>query len=313
MPKYLRKVIKISAADSPNVRVALAQQARGEKPTGDSVVPGVIDWATYQHRRLTWDQVRQCVGLDGEFYEGAENLLYPPEWLNKAEQYAQEIQIRKMGHATSLGIDTAEGGDDTSWAVCSEKGLHELISMKTPDTSVIVGRTIGIMQRYGINPDNVMLDQGGGGKEHADQLRARGYPVHVVSFGESVAPEPVRFLKPWEEKQDDRRERFTFKNRRAQMYWMLHLRLDPLNAEQPFAIPAEYTELRRQLAVMPLWYDEEGRIMLPPKNRRPGAQQTTIKTISEMLGRSPDDADALVLAVYAMDPGSKPVTLRPMF
>lgn len=309
---YLRKVIRISADDSPNVRVAQAQMAKGLEPTGEVVVPGVIDWNTYKQRRRTWDKVRACIGLDGMFYEGAEVLLYPPDWLNESEKRARDINIRSVGRAEAIGIDTAEGGDNTVWSIVSKQGLIEQISFKTPDTAIITGRTIALIQKYAVDPNNVMFDQGGGGQEHADRLRYQGYKVRTVSFGESVIPDPVRHLKPFDTKQHERRERYTFKNRRAQMYWLLHLALDPINNHDdrnnptPFAIPAEYTELRRQLAVMPMWYDDEGRVFLPPKQRRPGAQTTSLPTISEMLGCSPDEADSLVLAMYAMDPGSRP-------
>lgn len=314
---YLRRVIRIGATDSPNVRLALAQQKQGREPTEEVLVPGVIDWPTYQQRRRTWDKVRQCIGLDGEFYEGAETLLYPPDWLNVAELYAEQKSLLKSKQGTSIGVDTAEGGDKTSWAVCSDQGLLHLESQQTPDTSIITGRTIALMREYGVDPKRVVFDQAGGGQEHADRLKQQGYPVKYVSFGESVLPEPVRYLKPWEDKQYERKERYSYKNRRAQMYWLLHLRLDPINTEHRFGIPSgsngeQYAELRRQLSVMPLWFDQEGRIVMMPKRKPPGSN-STLPCLMDMLGRSPDEADALVLAVYAMDPGSSAIVVSPMF
>lgn len=314
--------------DSPNVQLALAQQAKGLEPTGDLVVEGVLSWELYQHRRRTWDKVRQCIGLDGQFYEGAETLLYPPDWLNTAAEVARKQNLQRPGG--TIGVDTAEGGDNTSWAVMDEFGLKRLISLKTPDTVVITGRTIALMQEYGIEAENVMFDQGGGGQEHADRLRYQGYEVGTVSFGESVAPEPVRYMQPWEEKIHDRRERFSFKNRRAQMYWMLHLRLNPGTPENPypynnsipFAIPSEtgnhteeehLTELRRQLAVMPKMWDDEGRVVMPPKRKKAGVVNSSVVSLEERLGCSPDEADAVVLSVYAMDPGATQVILTSMF
>lgn len=318
--KYLRKVIKISAKDSPNVQVALEQEARGQQPTMEVVLPGVLSYELYKHRRLTWDPVRQCISLDGEFYEGAQVLLYPPAWLDAAEAYARTQPRRRAGEA--MGVDTAEGGDSTCWCVVDAKGIINLISMKTPDTSIITGRTIALMREYGVNPKKVYFDQGGGGQEHADRLRSQGYPVQDVSFGEGVAPEPVRHLKPFDEKKHDRREKFTYRNRRSQMYWLLRLRLDPGAPDeegeaypwfkgQPFGIPEEYQELRRQLSIMPLLYDEEGRVEMLPK-RRTARMAEDRQTLEDILGRSPDEADSLALAVYAMDPVSKPRTIQPI-
>ena len=90
--RYYRKIIKIRAEDSPNVRLALEQQRLGIIPTNEILVPGVLTWTECCKRRATWDAIRQCIGLDAEFYEGAELLLFPPEWLNRAEQLAARIK-----------------------------------------------------------------------------------------------------------------------------------------------------------------------------------------------------------------------------
>lgn len=308
---YIRRVIHISAMDSPNVQLALMQRERGLPITGEEILPGVLSWEAYQVRRKTWDPIRQCIGLDGQFYEGAEVRLYPAEWLNKANQLARDLDVASI-RAEAIGIDTAEGGDQTVWTVIGRRGIIRQISIKTPDTSVISGRTISLMREYNVKPDKVMFDQGGGGQEHADYLRQKGYRVETVSFGESVAPEPVRFMKPFDDKVDERREKFTYKNRRAQMYWMARLLLDPVNQPEPFAIPPEFTELRRQLEAMPLLWDEEGRVIMMPKQKRYNSAQNQ-ETLFDRLGCSPDEADSFVLAVYAMDPGIQQRTLSPIY
>ena len=64
-------------------------------------------------------------------------------------------------------------------------------------------------------------------------------------------------------------------------------------------------ELREELAVLPTLYDAEGRLYLPPKNRQRSKKTSANSqpTIREMIGRSPDRADSLALAVYARDGG----------
>ena len=59
----LRKVIKITAWDSPNVKLALAQQARGERPTDEVVTPGVITWGRLQTYLRLWDAEMQQIKL----------------------------------------------------------------------------------------------------------------------------------------------------------------------------------------------------------------------------------------------------------
>jgi hypothetical protein len=103
-------------------------------------------------------------------------------------------------------------------------------------------------------------------------------------------------------KVDEKYEKYSYRNRRAQMYWELAEWMDPQGAHGGFAIPDHtpvYQELRRQLAPIPRRYDEEGRIILPPKRNKPGARKAE-PSLEQIIGRSPDDADALVLALFAM-------------
>lgn len=308
--KYLRKVIRIKAEDSPNVQYALLQKEKGIEPDNTVLVPGLLTWEQYCERRRTWDEIRQCIGLDGLFHEGAATFLYPKEWLQLSHERADVLdKSGRVRVARAIGVDTAMGGDYTVWVVVDEYGVLDVKSMKTPDTSKIPGITIGLMEQWGVIAENVMFDQGGGGQVHADLMMSKGYDVTTVSFGESAAPEPLPFLIPWEDSRHEKRERYTYKNRRAQMYWELRLLLDP-NHEPAFAIPARFTELRRQLEPMPLWYDSEGRIELPPKHKK--ADSTTV-TIEELIGCSPDEADALVVAVYCMSPSQQPLIVKPLF
>jgi len=109
--KLYRKVIKIKATDSPNIRLALAEIAAGNKPSHKELIPGLARYSDYLQRREVWDRVAQCIGLDAEFYEGAETLLFPPEWLNLAEELHREIKVSHSKRvAKAIGIDPAEGG-----------------------------------------------------------------------------------------------------------------------------------------------------------------------------------------------------------
>ena len=291
-----RHVIRIKAEDSPNVRLAQSEIAGGGFPTGEILVPGVIDYATYIKRREVWDEVRQCVGLDAEFYEGAEALLYPPDWLNRAETIGRELE-GKPRIAKTIGIDPAQGGDSTVWAVVDHEGLIELVSRKTPDTSVITGDTLALMKQHDVEAGNVLFDAGGGGKEHADRLRRQGHPVRTVAFGETASPPLVKRMKTVNERVTEKEDRYIYKNRRAEMYGLLRAKLNPVN-EPGFGLPEKYPELRRQLSPIPLMYDGEGRLELPPKNKRDPRSRKV--TMTDLIGCSPDEADALVLAVFGL-------------
>ncbi len=307
MPKFFRKVIRIRATDSPNVRRGLEMTARGMVPDDRELVPGVLTWGQYQHRLKTWDIVRQTVGLGAEFYLGAQVLLFPPERLDAAEARARALRGQRR-RAKAVGIDPAEGGDKTALAAVDEFGLIELLALQTPDTDKIPGLVTAFGRRHGAPPDAWVFDHGGGGKEHADRLRGQGLPVRVVGFGESVKL-PVKragVVRGFAERQEVTEDRVTYLNRRVQMYYELALLLDEhssLAGGRLFALPPgedgpQYEALRKQLAVFPREEDGEGRATLPPKNKR--NKDDKRRTLTEMIGHSPDEADAVCLACFGM-------------
>lgn len=304
--RYRRKVIHIKAEDSPNIRLALAQQKAGMEPTGEILVPGVKDWDEYQKNLELWDPIQKTVSLKAEFYEGAEIKLYPKEWLDRADRLARILEEEKSKGlkrvAKGIGIDPGEGVANTAKASVDELGLITLESYPTPDTNVIPGEVIAFGKGQGAPPSKWVLDRGGGGKEHADTLRAQGYPVRTVSFAESVLRDYKSGIVTTEEKQDVRESKTAYKNRRAEMYGRLRNLLNPTRPGRGFAIPffkgGVYERLRTELKVIPLIRDGEGRLELPPKQKR-SADDTTV-TLQDLIGFSPDEADALVLALHAM-------------
>lgn len=304
-PGYERRVFNLGAEDSPNVRFARWQLEQGMEPTNAIVVPGVKDWEEYQRDRRRMDRVQQCVSLDGRFYEGGENLLFPPEWLNWAEsldlQVAERVARGLRRKAKGMGVDPAEGGDDAVWTVVDELGVIEQVSYQTPDTNVIPAQTKALLKKHGLDPGQCVFDRGGGGKQHADRLKAEGWFVRSVGFGEAVTPDPEYGKKFPEDRTEERQARYAYVNRRAEMFGRLSDRLNPKGQWGGFALGRELAECRRQLAPLPRLYDGEGRLYLPPKGRKPGKLANDQKTLTELLGCSPDEADSLALAVWAME------------
>lgn len=305
--KYHRRVIRICAEDSPNVKRGLAQRRAGKQPDYLEVVPGVLSLAEYDHRRATWDKMRQCIGLDAQFWKGGELFLYPADRLAVAVETGR--RLAKGRTAKGIGVDAAEGGDNTVMAAVDELGLIAMEATKTPYTSVIPGMVIAFGMKHNCPAQKWFFDRGGGGQQHADRLRDMGYGVQTVAFGEAVSLEPKRGMRFFEEKVDVREEKYVYKNRRAQMYHRLSLLIDPESNQQGFGIPGEYAELLRQMSLIPKlfripgtdkdWsmYDGEGRIQMLPKNKR----DAETPCLSDLVGHSPDELDALVVAVYAME------------
>jgi hypothetical protein len=114
-----------------------------------------------------------------------------------------------------------------------------------------------------------------------------------------------------DERKGQDEDRYVFKNRRAQMYGMVRMRLDP-DAESEFGLPTRIMtkewggrkSLRDQLRPIPLTYDDEGRLVLLPKTKyrvkgtRP--ELDAEHCLVGIIGHSPDEADALALAVYGL-------------
>lgn len=278
------RVLRLRAEDSPNVRLALEQQARGEEPTGGEVVPGVISWAEYLDRRSRWDPAKQAAGLDAVFYEGPSLKLFPPDRLAQSAANAARLAGTKR-KAKAAGVDPGEGAAETALYAADELGVVDELCVRTPDTSDIPALIIGFLEKNGVPDHMCLMDRGGGGKQAYDQLRKMGRRVRTLAFGSPPAVDGRT--------KDAAVEQAAYKNVRAQMYGELS---DLIAAG--FAIPAHMRELLRQLAAVPRLRDGEGRLWLPPKQARgPGGREMTM---TQLVGCSPDRSDALVLAVHAL-------------
>jgi hypothetical protein len=304
---FTRKIIRIQAVDSPNIRIALAQLAMGMK-AGDQgfaplLIPGLRDYGTYVLKRQTLDKILQCVQLDADFYEGSELKLWPPEWLNHCADLAVRF-ARMRRWAKALGVDTAEGGDKTAFTVGDEMGVLECLSLKTPDTNIIHKMVIALGRKYNVSPHNWIFDRGGGGKVHADRLRADGYPVRTIDFGQRASSnEPKNTEKHLQEKLEEYEERTIYESMRAEMYAEFSLRCDPRHPLGGYAIPLDgdaCVELHRQLSYMPKLYGSDGKLYMLPKNKRRADAKLGEKTLSELLGCSPDEADSAVLMYWGL-------------
>lgn len=300
-PKYLRRIIRITAEHSPNVILGLAQKARGLpdtglQPNGEPVLVGVLSYEQYLYRRKVWSKQRQAVGLDAMFWEGENARLYPSDWIDRAWHLADLMRL-KPRYPRWLGVDPAEGGDKTAMSAIDEWGLVRQWAEQTPDTNVIVKNVIGLINGYKINPRNVLFDRGGGGKEHADRLRAIGYDVRTVNFGDPVNPDPDKTLRSKRLDKELLEERSVYKDLRALMYDQLSQLMDPAANPNGFTIPAKYVELRRQMTPIPRLYDDRGRMFIPPKRKKNSDDRRV--TLEGLIGHSPDELESLLLAVHA--------------
>ena len=279
----LRKVIHISGRDSPNVQVGMRWRDEGRPGRPPVLIPGLLSYAEYLRRDQEWDEVKRTTRLHGEFYEGDQAVLFPMQWLDAAMNAQRWDALQQTNRQVeAIGVDVAAGGrDNTCWTLVDGRGVLEQIVMDTPNTMEIVGRTIRLIEEHQVPPSCVAFDAGGGGKQIADRLLEQRYDVCLIGFGETATSSQA------------------YKNRRAELYGELRELLKPDGEKQPFALPPIAYELRQELTVLPLQYDSEGRLYLPPKERR-STHATGEVSLRQLLGRSPDRADSLALAAWAL-------------
>lgn len=192
-----------------------------------------------------------------------------------------------------LGVDVGGGTDLTVIRERRGGAAGRRWTVNTEDSEVIVDETLAAIRVS--KATTIKVDFGGIGFGVVGSLRRRvaaeiAWPVtiHAVEFGGS-AKDPGKYL-----------------NVRAEMYWEARLRskdrgwwLGAVDTERPGAVPlvdertiADLTEAR--------WFENKrGLIQIEAKDE-----------IRKRLGRSPDDADALVLAFYdpPEDTGAQPMT-----
>lgn len=309
LSNFYRRVIQITAEDSPNVRQALmyilqhggTEQAKREAMKLRPILPGVKSYEEYLRNLAMWDEIQQSVSLRAEFYEGAEIRLFPKPWLDQAavlgNGYCQRVPLMRRT-AKAVGVDPAEGGDKTAMCAVDQYGIVDLRSESTPDTSKIPGMVLGFAREHGCDPENIIFDAGGGGKQHADRMRAQGHKVRMVAFGEAAtSADRWKHMRTKGERKEEVEQKMIYKNRRAEMYGISRQLIDPANGTG-YGIPSKYTELRRQLMPIPLSYGEDGKMELPPKDKRD--KDSNKVTLKELIGCSPDEADAMAMANYAM-------------
>lgn len=216
--------------------------------------------------------------LRGDFSAGIEDdawQVIPMEWILAAQARWQAMGgKRPEGSALSaLGVDVARGGRDRT--VLSRRfgnwfdALEVLPGSKTPDGPTGAKEVTRAMLGFSA-PANV--DVIGIGASVYDQLRQQGATtVNAVNFASSSY-------------RRDKSGALKFANLRAECYWLLREALDPTSGKNICLPPGR--GLAAELAA-PRWDLTPQGILLRPKDE-----------IEKRLGRSPDEADAVVLAFH---------------
>ena len=318
--KPLRWVRHVDPEESPNLIESRRMDREGETGEYPLLVRGLLSRQEFDEWNATWDEPRKRVRLFGLLPNEEEMKLYPPSWLDLAQQLGAKLR-EPMRHKRwrddgpyALGIDVAYGGGDlTAWVVLGRWGVRHVHVQSTPNTAIISGYTIELIRDYRIKAWAVAFDSGGGGKQIADMLRARD----DMDFGEIV---DVSFgAKPLDAKK--------YSNRRTELYGELRTVLEATDERRGLlalpvrewpsevrclALPLDDAKLREDLAVLPYEWDGEGKQRLPPKDHthRDTSPQRERSVRERLGGRSPDRGDALALAWFAWTRGAEYLRLE---
>ena len=263
--------VRMSALDHPNVVTRNA-----------SLIPGAISIESIE-RRLT------KYGVDSPVYqsrvrgmspEQASDSLIRLEWLEAA---AKRYEARKVlglvpTIVTGKGVDVAnsEHGDEACIADFAENCLIRIDAFQCPDANKLGAQVSKEIDAGSILPIRVGIDAIGVGAGTVNELRRLG--KYVQALNASARPVVQGEKAPDGETYEWAPDANQFLNLRSQMYWQARedLRTGVID------VPKD-DELWQEL-VAPTFVDEPKTIVAPKADVR------------ALLGRSPNKADAFVMA-----------------
>jgi hypothetical protein len=200
--------------------------------------------------------------------------VIPSEWYDMAV-HRWEVMEEAVDQMTALGVDVARGGADRSvfFPKHGDWFGHPILKSGKVCRSgrEVAGEVIKITSRVD-GEVKIGIDVIGVGSSPYDLLVDAGANVTGINFGEGT------------DGATDRSGKYKLANVRAACYWGFREALDPEYSR--ICIPPD-KGLRAEL-LAPKWKLKAGRIYIEGKDE-----------IKARLGRSPDLADALVLAWYA--------------
>lgn len=177
-----------------------------------------------------------------------------------------------------VGVDVARGGDDKT-VFSPRRGdwfgtLHKHAGRETPDGPSVVG---------------LMVSSFGADAEYNIDVIGVGASVYDQARIKELISRPIHFAEGSQMK--DKSGTLSFVNKRAECYWAFREALDP-SGERKIALPPDF-ELETDLCA-PRWSMQTNGIKIEAK-----------EDIKKRLKRSPDCADAVVLALHSGVDASK--------
>lgn len=217
---------------------------------------------------------REYPATDDEAFEEAGDDMrraIPRAWVRAAQARWRANKDKPLEPMSSLGVDVAQGGGDkTVLAPLHLKRFEPLTAIpggQTPDGPSVAAHVVTVLR----DDACTTVDLGGGwGGDTLTHLRTH---LKLVAAGINPSTKATARSKDG---------RYSFKNRRAELFWRLREALNPITGEDIELPPDE--ELAEDLCA------PEFEITLQ------GIQIESKDDIKDRLGRSPDRGDAVLLA-----------------
>ncbi len=235
------------------------------------------EWAEQRRRQWGADSAAYNNRVLGEFYSSDDDGVIPLAWIEAAQerwrQWDENGRPVDPDCEMTCGVDVARSGTDkTVMALRFGKVITSLRHTSREDTMKTAGRTKGILEA---NPGmTAVVDVIGIGAGVVDRLREEG--MAADGFNASAASS-----------KKDATGELGFVNARAAAWWNLRDLLDPSRGAD-ICLPPE-DRLTGDLTA-PHWkVMSGGRIQIESKD-----------DIRKRIGRSTDDADAVVMALWTV-------------
>lgn len=222
--------------------------------------------------------------LRGDFNAGVTDpvwQLIPTDWVKAAQARWKDRDAK--GLMTAIGFDPSRGGQDKSSAARRHGQWFDKIvtapGVVTKDGPSAAGFIAPLIRDGAV----VCIDSIGIGSSALDFIKGLGLHVHPVVGSEGSALM-------------DKSGQMKFRNKRAEMYWLLREALDPTNPD-PIALPPDQ-ELLGDLTAP--------RYKVVTMGKGAAIQINDKDDIRRMLGRSPDKGDSVAMTFAADIPKPEP-------
>lgn len=284
-----------------------------------ALIPGQMDLAKYNALSQSADPNEVAWKANGHFPpEDYDVQIVPPSWLERAfkahDEHGSKIPITAYG----LDIAASEDGDETVLAAGGKsfdeeyEGIRCLHKCRKSNPAQLVQWVIDSARNDGVDLTQgdipVALDINGVGHGFRQYLENAGIMVIPIMAQASSDINPK-----------------IYKNKRTELYAEFADRIGP-NAESlsQFMVPRDDQLAREFIAHQKDWSPDMTRFGLNPKRKKNARQDAKkLPSIEEIIGRSPDASDAVVMCYEAIkqsagdsmisqqfDPRSVPVNVQ---